>query len=708
MQAIDRKDVHKVIVVSKTHLDIGFTDYAQAVLDRYVKDYIPKAVALANALNAPGNNRFVWTTGSYLIRYALEHSTPENARRLREAICAGCVRYHALPLTTHTELMSAALFRYGISIAKKLDAEFGCHTRAAKMTDVPGHTQTIVPLMAEAGIRYLHIGVNASSRVPQTPPVFRWRYRGKELAVSYSGDYATPLILPNGAALEMLHTHDNFGPPTEEEVNRFYAGMRKRYPNAELVAGTLDDFAREIETVWDELPVVEEEIGDTWIHGVASDPVKTSDFKRLLSLADRWLEEGALIKDTPAYESFFENLLLVAEHTWGMDVKKYLLDFTNWEKRDFLNALQRDATSYALYGEHNHAVFEGMKKELAQYRGENQHSSYSAFVKSHSEQRAYLIGAVEALPPELRLRARNELHYSYPQTVDMGPFVPGGTVLINGWHAVFDENGTLIRLRNEKRHLDHFVRIGEFLYESFDGETVSECYRSYGRDLKQNGYWAECDFGKPGLEHAKGVRNGLWKAVPCGQITERDRHTVFLRGEEEACEAYGCPREIAVSYAFDESGVGMTLYWRKKDPIRSPEAIWLGVQLNPSNPNRVRFQKLGSLMDPQDVVFGGNRKLHAIERVSIKTATEDFAIVPCDSPVVSVGGRHLYHADHRAESPENGLYFLLCNNRWGTNFPQWFGEDARFSFRMELQKIPPAVPEGAEGISPIGRRSGTD
>lgn len=35
--------------------------------------------------------------------------------------------------------------------------------------------------------------------------------------------------------------------------------------------------------------------------------------------------------------------------------------------------------------------------------------------------------------------------------------------------------------------------------------------------------------------------------------------------------------------------------------------------------------------------------------------------------------KKLEDADEKPESPENGLYFLLCNNRWGMNFPQWFG-----------------------------------
>lgn len=61
-------------------------------------------------------------------------------------------------MTTHTELMDAGLLEHGISIGRALDARFGTHTIAAKMTDVPGHTIGLVPFLQRAGLEYLHLG----------------------------------------------------------------------------------------------------------------------------------------------------------------------------------------------------------------------------------------------------------------------------------------------------------------------------------------------------------------------------------------------------------------------------------------------------------------------------------------------------------------------------------------------------------------------
>ncbi len=40
----------KVIVVSKTHLDLGFTDYAENIRRRYIDSFIPSAIELTEKM----------------------------------------------------------------------------------------------------------------------------------------------------------------------------------------------------------------------------------------------------------------------------------------------------------------------------------------------------------------------------------------------------------------------------------------------------------------------------------------------------------------------------------------------------------------------------------------------------------------------------------------------------------------------------------
>lgn len=687
---MENKDVRRVIVVSKTHLDVGYTEYTKNVLDRYVDSFIPGAVELAFALNTAEQKRFVWTTGSYLIDYYLRHAKKDSAERLKEALRLGYVRYHALPLTTHTELMSGELLCYALSIGKRLDAEFGQSTVAAKMTDVPGHTIALVSALSDNEVRYLHIGVNGSSRVPNVPALFRWRNGENEIAVSYAGAYGDAAVLDTGVALEFLHSMDNSGPPKREDVEAFFTHLAEKYPNAKIEAGSLDDFARELPAVWESLPVVAEEIGDTWIHGVSSDPLKTARYKRLLALVDRWLKSGALKRGSAAYEAVMENLLLVAEHTWGMDTKKHLLDFTNWAKADFSRARAADRTDYSFFGMRNRHIFEAVREELREYRGENEVSSYSHFTRSHLEQRAYVDAALDALPAPLRAEAEGSLAFSFPEKAgDSCAFER--MILVGGWNVFIARNGALTRVQNNTLGIDRRVNIGAFCYESFGGKEADDCFFDYVRDAKTNFAWAVCDFGKPGLRYETSIKHGLWEACADELRQTGDTLIVFLHGEEEAVTAYGCPRELALSYRFLPDSIELSFYWRGKDAVRSPEALWLGFDLCANNPNRWTMQKLGNPVSPLNVVSGGNRRLHAVERLICQTALEELEIAPLDAPLVSVGGRYLYDTADEVGDMQNGFWFLLCNNRWGTNFPQWFEDDMRFSFTVSLKELAPAV-----------------
>lgn len=139
---------------------------SQKVVENYMKNFLPNAMKVAKQMRGE-KERFIWTAGSWLIWKFLEESP--DAELLEDAIRHGEVRWHGLPFTTHTECMNQELFEYGTSLSAKLDQHFGMKTVAAKMTDVPGHTISMVPLLAEKGIRFLHIGVNPASTKPDVP-----------------------------------------------------------------------------------------------------------------------------------------------------------------------------------------------------------------------------------------------------------------------------------------------------------------------------------------------------------------------------------------------------------------------------------------------------------------------------------------------------------------------------------------------------------
>ena len=209
-------------VVFKTHLDIGFTDHAAKVRAQYHEQFIPQAIETGEHCfrEDSATPTFIWTTGAWLIWDHLNTQPPEKVKRLEQAIERGLIRWHALPFTTHSELMSPALFRAGLSYAQELDAQFGVRTTAAKMTDVPGHTLGIVPLLAEAGVQFLHLGVNTASPVPDVPDVFRWRAPdGSEVVVMYQKSYGATHFPEGFSAGPQLCAHQRQHGPAKRAAD---------------------------------------------------------------------------------------------------------------------------------------------------------------------------------------------------------------------------------------------------------------------------------------------------------------------------------------------------------------------------------------------------------------------------------------------------------------------------------------------------------
>ena len=296
----------EVLVIFKTHLDIGFTDYSKTVVDKYLTEYIPNAIKVGNELKNT-DTPFVWSLGSWMVYQALKN---DKDNLVANAIKDGVLRWHALPFTSHTELMSKKLFDYGVSLSKQLDERFGTTTIGAKMTDVPGHTLGMIPIMNKYGVKFLHIGVNTATPVPNLPNVFRWKYNDSEIVVMYQGDYGQAEEFDD-FIVYFAHTSDNKGPQTAKDVIDEYQKIKTLYPDCVIKAGTIDDLAERVCKIKN-LPIIDKEIGDTWIHGAGTDPQKVSRYKKLLRNFDSLDKVNVDITD---------NLLLIPEHTWGMDFK---------------------------------------------------------------------------------------------------------------------------------------------------------------------------------------------------------------------------------------------------------------------------------------------------------------------------------------------------------------------------------------------------
>ena len=376
-------NIKRVLVMFKCHFDAGFIDTQANVVSWYFDKYFPKAIETAAALRHEGNDRFVWTTGSWLIYQYLEKAAPIPRQQMEQALAAGDVAWHAIPFTWQTEMMDPSLIAGGISFSHALDRRFGRTTTGAKMTDVTGHTRGIIPPLAEQGVKLLDIGPNGACTAPDVPPVFLWKDPGgRDLVMLYHHDYGGIVKIPGAdLAIDVECRGDNSGPHTIDEIHGIYAGLRKQFPNAQVTAASLTDVANAVEPYRNRLPVVTQELGDTWISGVPSDPLKVARYMEVARLRKQWIESTKFQVGDDTDRALLSGMLLEVEHTWGADIKTWL-DYDHWLPKDLKPMLDTP--------------------------------KYKVVLFSWAEKRQDLLDGVATLPAPLRAEATEHIHALAP------------------------------------------------------------------------------------------------------------------------------------------------------------------------------------------------------------------------------------------------------------------------------------------------------
>lgn len=673
----------KVFVVSKTHLDLGFTDYAANIKKKYLNTFIPDAISLAERVNTPDKKYFVWTTGSWLLKEMMNYAYGEQKEKLINALKDGNIAPHALPFTTHSELLDYDTFDYELSIVDELDKIRGRKTVAAKMTDVPGHSKGIVKLLAEHGIKLLHIGVNGVSAVPDVPDCFLWKNDDSEIVVIYSGDYGGAFKCDFlDEVLYFDHTLDNHGAPSPEKVLKKFAEIQAQFPEYEVTAGTMDDFADIIWQYKDKLPVIDGEIGDTWIHGSAADPYKSASLRELMHLKAEWLADGSMQKGSTEYNDFSDALICIAEHTCGMDTKTYFADYENYLKPDFQKARKRDK----ILIKHPFRDFPfNILNIINKIRFK---SSYSIIEKSWAEQRSYIDKAVDALSDTHNVQAKAALKTLRPENIaNTSGFQPYEEPLnVGGFEFELNEYGgigTFTYKGNDVIKKNNNPLIEYRVYTSRDYDFW---FNNYARNFEINKVWGYPDFGRPLLKCVDGkypAGRFYYKMDRAYINKENGQIKVFvnLKCDKTICEKAGAPRNMQIVYTLNANGLNFNVIWCGKDADRLTEAIFLHIYPNTSD---FRLVKLGSLIDYKSTVSMGGRNLHAVEKCIMNSDFGNFDFINRHSPLISIGRGKILEYDNKIENIEkDGISYVLYDNVWGTNFPLWYEDNARFEFSIK-------------------------
>jgi Domain of unknown function (DUF5054) len=658
-------NVKNVLVMFKCHFDLGFIDTQAGIMRKYFKEFFPQAISIARQMRDTSEDRYVWTTGSWLLYEYLEQAGAADRKRMERAVRDGDIAWHALPFNWQSELLDRSLIAGAIGLSKSLDRRFNRTTTGAKMTDVPGHTRGLVGPLTENGVTFLDIGVNSASTPPEVPSLFVWKDpEGNRIVMMYHlREYGGVVRVPgSNLAIDIEVRNDNSGPHTIAEIDTIYASLRRQFPNATIRATDLTDIANAVAPFQDKLPIITEEIGDTWIYGVPSDPVKVARYREIVRLRRSWIANKQLTVADSTDIKLLRRFSLAAEHTWGTDTKTWL-DFDHYTPHDLAEMLDRP--------------------------------NYKTVETSWIEKRDDIDQGVATLPAALRdeaVRKLAELKPVPPAISGLKSHDPASLIETANYVIGLDATtGAITTLRSKSSNRDWASAenpLALFAYQTLSKQDYDRFLASY---VTSKADWAPKDFGKPNIEHF-GAQSRTWipKLTACwaGEDAQGSRIVAKLAIDDAASANDGLiawPQDMYLEILLpnQEPLVHVNFAWFQKKANRMPEALWLTFRPNAPVARNWVMEKVDRSVSPFDVVRGGNRHMHALSNgLTYKDDQGSFSIETLDAPVIALGERSPIAFSKDQPDMSQGIHFSLFNNAWGTNYIQWFGEDVRFRFTL--------------------------
>lgn len=716
-----KQRLEEIIIVYKSHFDIGYTHLASEAVHDYQTKMIDGALLVVDKnKNLPADQQFVWTVPGWPMKKILENwdgQTTEHQKRIKEAFRDGRFAAHALPFTMQTEMMEPEGMVRSLGFASKLARDAGKPLpTGAKMTDVPCHSKILPTLLKNAGVNFLHLGCNGASTSPRVPDLFWWEGPdGSRLLTMYSAGYGTDLFPPTNwnhkVWLAMLMRGDNQGPPEPDEVKRAIDQIHKALPNVKARVATLGDFGESIlKEDLSKLPVVREDMPDTWIHGPMCDPGGVKLARETLPEIFTAESLGELLKgwnvtaqtSTQAITDSYENSILFYEHTWGGAmywITKYLPHINNIGQCDNWD-----------YGDRWKAALKTTR--------------FNRLIASWEEHTDYARNANNKIAPllneEMQLLAKT-VNVNGPRTVIFNPLPWKRNAVVNGvvikdipaggyttipyvevktvaksdktslensiFKIVVDSTrgtiSSLVDKRSDREIVDVSAEhgFGQFLYERFCADDVASFTRGY---LKADYDWGWVELGKPNMPSAKEVpyRAIVPEAFNVKTTIQGNTSTIAM-SSSPSVEGLNYPVLTKIILQGDEPYVDIEITINKPaDPW--PEAGWICLPFKVDAP-QFRVGRNGFIIDPiKDIIAGANRHMYAVGTGVAVYNSKGNGVGMCspEAPLVSLGvpGCWKFDFDYKPKKP--AVYFNLFNNQWSTNYRFW--NEGKWTYRFRI------------------------
>ena len=747
----DWPHLKEVIVVCKTHFDIGYTHRVNELVDYYRTGMIDRAMDIMDqSKNLPSEQQFAWTGPGWVMSKVLdewEGQTPARRQRLDDYVKAGRFQFHALPFTLESDACEPEEMARGFGFTSALCRKYNMPLpRSGKMTDVPSHGGALATVLAHGGVKFMHIGCNWPSGCVKTPGLFWWEGPDESRVLTfYSNTYGTcvPPFLPRWYCNQdpfisstlapptdwtypiwpaIIVTPDNSGPPKAEQIKALFDDVAKKLPGIRVRMGTMDDFVDAILKEKPDLPVVRGEMPDTWIHGIMCDPggsklsrathPQLAAAEVLHTQLNLWGVAQPPIAKNVALA--YEKILLYGEHTWGgaASVNQYGEAFKKLDPKSYANleASWEDKTDYIRDAE-----------RISRYIEEANLKALANAVKTAGSQivvynplpwaRPVMIpiagedSEVKDVPPcgYLTLPLRHDTRHG-TQRKTTAP----ATLENDYFKVTLDPAKGAITSLVDKRTGREWVDaaepcgLGSYLNERFTFEQTLNYTMAYQQNRAGN--WPHPGMHKPGMISEKQVP---YRAATAANGTATIEIKFNINSATIACPADPANHlpatELKITLQRDRPWIDLELTIKDKAKDNWPEADWLCLPFKLASPQFRVYRQLGVMNPATDILPGANRDLFSVGNGVTLTDADGagIAVCPLDHPLVSLDRPGCWKASKDAGefTPKKPVVYLnLYNNQWNTNFRYWY--PGTWSSRVRLWTFDAKTPVDAVMATP--------
>ena len=738
--------VEEIVIVFKTHFDIGYTHLATDAINSYRTSMID--AALNSIEGMPPSQQFVWTLPGWPLTQILwEGQDPVRRQRVEDAIRTGRIAWHALPYTVETDGLDMESLARAFVFSDNLSGKFGKPLSVTgKMTDVPQHSWFLATLLSHAGVRFLHIGTNNQCIPPDVPELFYWEGPdGSRVLVNigkqrYGSGLFPPKEWPFKTWFAMQMTGDNEGPPTSADVTDMIRSVNDSLPGVKVKLGTIDDFYNSLSKEdLSKVPVIRGDMPDTWIHGIGSMPMETKIAHNIRPQLVAWeMLETLLIQHQLKLDNAkakiataYENSLMYGEHTWGSQTEGIPDNY--WG-----DTLKKAIAEYKIHGKPANLVKPGLpffEESFDQHRRyiwktrDLVESGISADLKMLAENVAVngprvvvfnslpwkrdavvMVEGSAFLAKDLPPSGYKTFPLPVKSVISAIAALPSAEISLESPYfklAIDPAKGgvtSLIDKRTNRELVEKDAVLGQYLFEQYSANEVFDYIGEYdqnpqwGRARKRGVYHGAPvteqsmmnsgqQMGKPHMPldvkySANYAANGTIKV-------ERDEvsKTVVLTIPPSVKN----PDTITLRIRLYNQLPYIDFEWEIKDktPDRIPEGGWLCFPFNLKNPEW-KLGRVGAPTNPaRDIVGDNNFHLFALQSgVSVRENDGyGIALCPLDAPLVSLGEPGLWKFSRSWMPRPARIYVNLFNNMWNTNFPLWI--EGSWSSRVRLWTLDP-------------------